>query len=144
MSQDETKGAALGLWVPVSGTKTLVAARRDLELNETADTREITTADSGDWREFLAGAQEWDLSLGHMLLLDDQTGDMEASHQALKDAKRNKNIIEAQLRYPGSNDNAEQGDCLVTELTLTSGYDEMATVAVTLQGTGPLSEVTHS
>ena len=41
---DETQGAEIGIYVPVSGTPTLVAARRDFELSESMDTREVPAA----------------------------------------------------------------------------------------------------
>lgn len=140
MALEETVGTVLGVYVDVSGTMTLVAARQDLELNETAETREVTNASTGgDWREFLAGAQEWTISLGHILLLDDETGAYEASHKAMRDAKRNRNQITVQLRYPGTDNAAETGNAIITELSLTAGYDEMGTVSATLQGAGPLT-----
>jgi predicted secreted protein len=70
-------------------------------------------------------------------LIDDQSGETEASQKALIDAKRNRNIISIQVQYPGGS--KDEGDAIVEELTTSAGYDEMATVDVSLQGTGPLT-----
>lgn len=137
MPLQETKGAVVGIYADVSGTQTLVAARRDLELTESTDTRETTTTQAGAWKTFRPGAQDWTASLSHLLLIDDASGETEASQKALIDAKRNRNIIAIQVQYPGGS--KDEGDAIVEELTTSAGYDEMATVDVSLQGTGPLT-----
>ncbi len=138
-SHSEIKGAVVGLYVPVNGTSTLVAARRDFELSESTDTRETTSTATGEWKEFRPGAQEWSASLTHMLLIDVTDGSLEASHQALRDAKRNRNFASLEVQYPGGT--VDEGEGLVEELALDAPYDEVATVDVSIQGTGPIVRV---
>jgi predicted secreted protein len=137
MSQhDETQGSQIGLYVPVSGTQTLVAARRDFELSESSDTREVTSTSAGTYKEFVPGAQEWEISLSYVLLIDEATGSLEASQQALQDAHRGQNIVTARVDYPGGTQ--DEGDGLITNLTTAANYDEIGSVDTTIQGSGPI------
>jgi predicted secreted protein len=136
---DEMQGAEIGIYVPVSETQTLVAARRDFELSESMDTREITTTEAGTYKEFTPGAQEWEASLSALLLIDKSTGTLEASQSAIQDAHRNQNIITVEARYPGGA--KDQGDAIVTSVTTGANYDENGTIDASFQGTGPLVRV---
>ena len=136
---DETQGAEIGIYVPVSGTQTLVAARRDFELSESMDTREVTSTAAGTYKEFTPGAQEWEVSLSTLLLIDKSTGALEASQAALQDAHRNQNIITVEARYPGGE--KDQGDALITSITTAGNYDEIGTIDASFQGTGPIVRV---
>lgn len=141
----ETRGSAIGLYIPVGSppTRTLVAARRDLELSESMDTREVTTTQAGQWKQFSPGAHEWSVSLTHVLLMDKAAGTIEASQKALRDAKRNEIIITVEVRYPGTagNETKDEGDGLITELNTSADYDSLATVDVSIQGTGPIVRI---
>jgi predicted secreted protein len=77
--------------------------------------------------------------LTHLLLLDQSTGELEASQKAVRDAKRNRNIITLQVQYPGGT--KDEGEGIIEELTLSAGYDEMATMDVSIQGTGPITRI---
>ena len=136
---DELQGAQIGIYVPVSGTMTLVAARGDFELSESMDTREITTTSAGTYKEFVPGAQEWEASLSALLLIDNSTGAFEASQKAIQDAHRNQDIITFEARYPGGT--KDQGDALVTSLTTTGNYDENGSLDASFQGSGPIVRV---
>lgn len=220
MPNTETEGALIGIYVDVSGTQTLVAAKRGLELEETAETIDMTHADNmvapivvlnidtandeitvagdrrrelnahpvfdvvgtvGDDGEYEAastslssgdtvvtlvgsvsnggvgngralivapygfmerapGQQDWNASLDNVALLDDGTGTFEASHDALRDAKRNQSTILTQVRYPntdGSNPR-DEAKAMVTSINLTAPYDDGATIAMDLDGAEPL------
>jgi len=140
MSQhEETQGSQIGFYVPVAGTSTLVAARQDFELSESMDTREVTSTAAGTYKEFKPGAQDWEVSLSYILLIDESTGSLEASQKALQDAHRNQDIITMEIRYPGGT--KDQGDALITNLTTSANYDELGSVDGTFQGTGPIVRV---
>jgi len=136
---DEVQGAEIGIYVPVSGTLTLVAARRDFELSESMDTREVTSTKAGTYKEFTPGAQEWEVSLSTLLLIDAATGALEASQAALQDAHRNQKTIAIEARYPGGT--KDQGDALITNVTTAGNYDEVGTLDASFQGTGPIVRV---
>lgn len=137
----EADGALFGVYVPINSTMTLVAGRQDLDLEESADTRETSDAGTGGWRTFVAGAQEWSTSFSNLLLLDDQTGAIEASQRALVDAKRNRNVITLELRWPFGSE-AERGDAIIEEINFSMNFDEMSQVEFSAQGTGPIQTVT--
>lgn len=220
MPNSETEGVLVGFFADVGGTPTLVAARRGLELEETADTIDISHADNrrapinvlalntgndevtiqGDRRRELdtykefelrgtagddgtytatgtslssgntvvsvsggisngtvgtgralivapygfiqrtPGQQDWSASLDNVMLLDDSTGSFEASHNALRQSKRNENPIGIQVRYPNADASnpRDEASGLVTSITLTAPYDGEATVAFELEGQEPL------
>ena len=135
MPATEQRGSAVGVYVDISGTPTLVAARRGFEYNETTDTIETTSTSSGDWKEFMASLQEGEATLDALHLIDDQTGSVEASQQHIIDAKRNGNTVEVERRLPGEG-TGEKITCIVTDITYTANYDEAAQISVTLKQTG--------
>jgi predicted secreted protein len=218
MPNVETEGALVGLYCDVSGTQTLVAAKRGLDVEESSDSIDMSHSDNrvapievtnigssdvtvkGDRRreinahpefelrntpnddgvyeatgtslsggntvisvsatlsggspgngralivapygfiERVPGQQDWNASFDGVLLLDDATGSFEASHDALRDAKRNQNTILTQVRYPntdGSNPR-DEARALVSSMTLTAPYDGAATIAIELDGAEPL------
>lgn len=138
MANQETQGVDVGLYAPVSGTPTLVAAKRGLEFEETADTIDIGHADNYGWMERLYGQQEYSVDWDGVMLLDDSSGSFAASHKALRDAKRNGNIIAVEVRYPFGVP-SDSGDALVTSITLSAPYDAEATISVSLESTGAIS-----
>lgn len=220
----EAQGAAIGFYAPVGGTDTLVAARRNLELSEDADTLDATHADNmrvggkitsassgsitverlttkelrraqrgeivessgedGDYSwtasdvtdngdgthtisvsgSVSSGAQggflyvpsphgnrvykynynEWGVSLENVLLIDKNTGSFETSHNALVEAKRHGKTIGVKIRYPNTDgsDPRDEGDAIIEEHTLTSPYDELATVSISATGDGALTRNT--
>lgn len=220
MPNVETEGALVGFYVDIAGAKTLVAAKRGLELEETSEMIDMTHADnmtapiivvdidttndeitiqgdrrrelnahpsfslvgtasddgdyeaastsllSGDtvitlvgavsggtvgngralivapygFMERTPGQQDWNASVDGVMLLDDGTGSFEASHDALRDAKRNENEILTQMRYPNTDGTnpRDEANALVSSVTLTAPYDGEATVAIELEGADPL------
>lgn len=139
MANQEQKGADIGIYVDVEGTMTLVAARRNFELEETTEGIDIGHEGTGGWVRRMAGQQDWSASIDSVLLLDDVTGSFEASHKAIRDAKRAGETVTVEVRYPGSEDHKDQGEAIVTSITLTSPYNEEATVALELSAAGELT-----
>lgn len=141
MANKETKGADVGLYVDIAGTQTLVAAKRGLEFEESSDTIDAGHNDNLGWPTRLPGQQDATIDWDGVMLLDDQTGAFAASHNALRQAKRNGDVVTCQIRYPYGN-LADQGDFLIETITLTAPYDAEATISVSLSVTGAVSEVT--
>lgn len=141
MANTELTGLDIGFYVPISGTQTLVAAKRNLELEEGMDPIDVGHAGNEGWLARIAGQQEFSVDFDGVMLLDDGTGSFEASHNRLRQAKRGGEIITVQVRYPfGSN--ADEGPALIETITLTAPYDAEATIAVSLISAGKLQEVT--
>jgi len=226
MPNVEAQGAAIGFYAPVGGTTTLVAARRNLELSEDADTLDAThvdnmrvggpitsvdttndtitvdhlttkelergkrgeivqsTGNDGDYtwtaanvtdngdgthtitvnesiddaaadgllyvpsphgnRVYKYSYNEWGVSLENVLLVDTTTGSFEASHRALVSAKRHGKVIGVEIQYPATDGSSPRdvGDAILEEHTLTSPYDELATVSISVTGDGALTHKT--
>ena len=141
MANSEIEGVNIGLYADVSGTMTLVAARQNVELEETTETIDIGHADNYGWLEKLPGQQDFTFSWDGLMLYDEATGSFAASHEALRQTKRNGNLLSLQLRYPGGL--ADAGDAIITSLTLTAPYDEAATFAIEGEGTGGLEAISY-
>jgi predicted secreted protein len=86
---------------------------------------------------------EWAVDLENVLLIDKDTGSFEASHRALVEAKRHGRIIATKIKRPSTDGSTpgDEGDGIVTDLTLTSPYNELATVSISVQGEGPLTSI---
>lgn len=138
MAVTEVEGVNVGLYVDISGTYTLVAAKRGLELEESAETIDVGHADNYGWIERIAGQQEFSVSWDGIMLLDDATGSFEASHQHLRQTKRQGNIIALEVRYPFGGP-TDTGSGIITSLTLTAPYDDAATIAADIESTGSLN-----
>jgi len=135
MANQEVKGANVGLYVDVSGTQTLVAAKQGLDFEESMDTIDVGHSDNFGWMERIAGQQEFSVSWDGIMLLDDGTGSFAASHQRLRQAKRQGEIVTLEIRYPFGGP-TDQGQGLVTTVTLTAPYDGAATIAADIESVG--------
>lgn len=225
MPDVENSGLLIGMYVDIAGTKTLVAAKRGMEIEESADMIDVSHADnmkapirvlsmsaandtvtlSGDRRvelnshpEFalqgtaaengaktaasvslngsnntvvtvaggiandtfglatafvvapygfparLRGEQDWNASWDGVMLLDDQTGDFAASHNALREAKRTQSPVTLEFRYPhaGASIPRDESEGVISSVTLTAPYDAEATVAVEIESATPLNYIT--
>lgn len=123
----------------LSGGNTVVSISGSFSNGTVLDGRALIVAPYG-FMEREPGQQDWTASLDHVMLLDDSTGAFEASHQALREAKRNQNTILVQVRYPNTDGTnpRDEADALVSSITLTGPYDDTATVSMELEGATPL------
>lgn len=138
MANSEVKGVNVGLYVDISGTYTLVAAKRGLEFEETAETIDIGHADNYGWIERLPGQQEFSVDWDGLVLLDDSTGSFEASHQHLRQTKRQGNILAVEVRYPFGGP-VDQGSGIITSLNISAPYDGETTFSASIESTGDLT-----
>lgn len=143
MPSEEVMGHEFGVYAPIedaSGvvTQTLVAGSRSIDFEETTEMVDASHADNYDWANKMPGQQDSTLDLEHVHLVDRSTGDLDASHQALKDAKRNGDIVQVKRRRPGGKE--EQVPMYVANIGISLPYDDVATNTISLEGTGAPSE----
>lgn len=138
MADKEVKGVNVGLYVDISGTYTLVAAKRGLEFEENTDTIDIGHSDNYGWIERLPGQQEATVDWDGLVLLDDATGNFAASHQALRQTKRQGNILALEIRYPFGG-SVDQGSGIITSLNISAPYDGETTFSASIESTGAFS-----
>lgn len=141
-------GGDLMLFVGTGATKTPLAFSTSASLETTRDTREISSKDSGDWKDYLVGKMGWTCSTDGLVAftLTGTTSSIEDLY-AYKVAGTLVNIafgiktgttpswtLDASNKY-------FSGTAYITSLSLSSGDNETSTYSISLQGTGELTLV---
>ena len=112
---------------------TTVAGQRGLSRGFSVDTIDVTSKDTVGWREFIAGFSSWTIDFDGLYVEDD------AGYQALMDAVLSKKPVK--VRMIDSKGKGLEGLAIITDFPLEAPYDAEMTYSVSLQGTGPLTEV---
>lgn len=126
--------------VSLSGGDTVITVSGDITNGGLTGTAQALIIAPYGYIQRIPGQQDWSASWDGIMLLDDATGSFEASHEALRNAKRNENSVLVQTRYPntdGSNPR-DEGDVYIETITLTAPYDAEATIAMDMVSDAPL------
>ena len=118
----------------VPGTYRTLGGQRGATLNRgtgTADATNKTT--SQGFEENLPTFRNWSIDADGLLVADD------AAYQDLKDAWRNGTQVNVRVNDQEAG-TTETGLATITDFPLEAPHDDMATISVTLQGSGPLTE----
>ena len=136
MSTDEQVGANIGVYVPVDDgstvTQTLVAARQGLDYSESKESLDAAHADNYGYMHRIYGQGDTSLDVDGLLMIDESTGDKDASQQALQDALRNDTVLTVQVRYPGGRQ--EEISMLITEFSFSADFDGVSTYSASFEG----------
>lgn len=109
-------------WIPVAG-------QQGGSLSREIETVDISSKDS-EFNEFELGQMEWSVSLDGLLKLQDN------GFALLEEKFMAKEEVMIQFE---ANQNTYEGRCMITNLPLEFGYEDMVTYSCDLQGTGTLS-----
>jgi predicted secreted protein len=110
-------------------------------------TREISSKDSGDWKEFAGSKFEWDASSENLMSLSGVTGTTLSMKQIYTAFVAKVPIFLAMATTTGttpswtmksSNINLS-GEAIITSMDLNASDNESATYSISLKGTGTLS-----
>lgn len=112
-------------------TWTLVGGQRSGSLSRTADEIDASHKTSGGWGSKLAGLRSWELSLDSVYLAGD------AGAKFLEDAFLAGAQVHIKFEYPDKSFVTGWGS--ITELSLETAHDDVATISGTISGDGPLS-----
>lgn len=113
---------------------TLIGGQRAGTLTRKADSVEASDKTTGGWKASLIGLLSWSISLdGLVLLQDDGLDALEAAFNAGKQ-------INVQFVYPSKSYRTGWGT--ISELTIDNQYNQAATLKGTIDGVGPLSDLT--
>lgn len=115
-------------------TWTLLGGQRSGDLTRKADSIDASNKTSGGWKSSLAGLREWSIDLESVVILND------AGSQFLEDAFNDGQLVHVKFEYPDKK--FRTGWAAVTDFSLSTKYDDAATIKGTLSGNGPLSELT--
>ena len=108
-----------------------VAGQRNATLNRSAETIDITNKLSGSWKENMASWKEWSIDCDGLVVFDD------AGFMALETAFNAGDEVEIQVAIDGTA--TYTGNAIISDLPIEAPYDDAATYAVTLVGTGALA-----
>lgn len=113
-------------------TWTLLGGQRSGDLNREADEIDASHKTSGGWKSTLPGLRSWSIDLETVYLAGD-TGakSLEAAFLAGKQ-------VHVKFEYPDKSFVTGWGS--ITECSLSTPHDDVATLKGTISGDGPLSE----
>lgn len=113
-------------------TWTLLGGQRSGDLNREADEIDASHKTSGGWKSTLLGLRSWSIDLETVYLAGDTGAKfLEASFLAGKQ-------VHVKFEYPDKSFVTGWGS--ITECSLSTPHDDVATLEGTISGDGPLSE----
>lgn len=113
---------------------TVVGGQRNSKLTEKADSIDVSDKSTGGWSSKLAGLKSWSIDLSGLVMLNDEGVDV------LEVAFRAGMTVDVKLQYPDKS--YQRGWAAITEFSKDVPHDGAATLSGTLEGNGPISEVT--
>lgn len=137
-STTATAGKDYLVYVATAGTEsnytwTLVGGQRSGSLSRSAEEIDASHKTSGGWSSTLAGLRSWSLDMEAVYLAgDDGAKFLEAAFLAGK-------AVHIKFEYP--NKSYVTGWGSITDLSLDTSHDDVATISGTISGDGPLSEL---
>ena len=111
----------------------LVGGQRSGNLNRKADELDASHKTSGGWACHLPGLRNWSIDLESVVLLND-----EGAHY-LEAAFNAGHQVHLKFEYPDKSYYTGWGS--ITEFSLKTQHDDVATISGTISGDGPLSEL---
>lgn len=121
--------------VLTAGEETIAYAK-DVELSLDSDEIDVTTRNSGDWKEFLQGHKEWTLDIEQLWVGADD------GIQALIDSWLQGTTLSVAIK--DENGLGWDGTAFVQSLRLAQPLTDAVGLPCTLRGTGELSQDTES
>lgn len=113
-------------------TWTLLGGQRSGDLNREADEIDASHKTSGGWKSTLSGLRSWSIDLETVYLAGDTGAKfLEAAFLAGKQ-------VHVKFEYPDKSFVTGWGS--ITECSLSTPHDDVATLKGTISGDGPLSE----
>jgi len=136
MASTKINGTKVGLYI----SSTLLGAATSHTLSVSSDMADVTTKDSGGWKEIIPALKEWSIDIDALVAWD-QTG---KSAKDIFDALTNRTLLSVKLRTAVTGDEAFYGDVYVTSFEKNSGMEEGETYSLSLEGTGALARETNT
>jgi predicted secreted protein len=124
--------AKTGNYIIVYRNNTVVAGVKSNDISTSADTEEVASSTSGDWKEYIAGRKDWSLSVNYLLLADADMLELlnVGTIYTLKIGGRS-----------ASNANTLTGSAIMTVCRISAINGNLAQGSFTFKGTGQLAPV---
>lgn len=134
--------ATKGIDILVKIGQDVVALQKGATLNRSAETIDNTTKTSSGWKEFVASFKEWSIECDGLYTLPAATGT--SSIRALETAFAAGTPVTVEFATAGAAVGSTEGftgSAIITDFPLEAPMDDSVTFSLTLQGTGPLTEM---
>lgn len=122
-------GVQHGIGVVLSVGDKVLAGQREVSLQRSADSINITNKINGNWQENLSGLKTWSINCNGMYVLDSE------SFTLLEDAFMNNKDIDVKISIQ---DKIYKGKAIITRFPLSSVYNIQYKYTVNLLGDGAL------
>ena len=122
-------GVQHGIGVVLSVGDKVLAGQREVSLQRSADSINITNKINGNWQENLSGLKTWSIKCNGMYVLDSE------SFSLLEDAFMNNKDIDVKISIQ---DKIYKGKAIITRFPLSSVYNIQYKYTVNLLGDGAL------
>lgn len=113
-----------------------IAAQRGATLNINTETLDISSKDSGGWKEAVAGQTSWSIEADGLLTEDD------LAYKKLEDAIMERETVKVQLQTKAGN--KYEGMAVITSSSLEAPYDDVATYSLSFEGASKLTKIPGS
>lgn len=133
---NEVSGIDVLIYITISTVKTLVGGQRGATLKKTTEIADAKHKSSGAWQNRVQTFLDWSVSGDAVMIEND------ATQAALGTAWRTRADIEVEIQYPDGR--RETGMAVIADLSDSAPHDNVATVAIELQGNGALTAGTWS
>ena len=110
-----------------------MGGQRSGDVSRKSDAIDASSKDSGGWKVTIPGMKEWSIDLETLLMPNEE------SLTLLEKAFLNDEKVHLKFEYPDKS--YMTGYASITELSLSTPHDDVATYKGTLNGAGPLSEL---
>lgn len=123
-----------GLDILISVGQTAIGGQRDASIEMSAETIDVSTKTTGDWKAKMTGAKEWTSDCGGIYLAGD------AGYQAALDAFINGTIVDVKIADANSTVGFS-GKAVITSFSFEAGYEDALTYELSFEGVGALTPV---
>ena len=123
-------GKNIKIYAGTSGTTPVIAMAKSAVIHSKCDLIEKASATNATSKEFVAGREEWDVSLNHLV-------SSEAPVDGLLKV-RNTYTLRVIISNNGSNTTVLQGTAICEDATITGTTGNLGTGSIKFRGSGPL------
>lgn len=112
-----------------------IADSRDLSIDVGVATIDVSTRDSGGWKETIAGQRSWTASLSG--IVDYVQGTNETGYQAIQDLAIARAPISLKFGKDTTGSYTYTGIGIVTSANISAAYEDAVTWTADIEGSGP-------
>lgn len=137
MAQEKQTGTDILFLAMVSGVLTAVGGQRDCNLSIGGEAIDVSSKDTDQWAENLAGRSDWTADGESITMIDPDAEELEPTIRELFLSLSKGTKIDAEISMPGNV--RFTGTAIVTSLDFGAPDNDAATSSWEVQGDGPLT-----